>query len=230
MRPCKVEGCKRLEKAKLLCQWHYTLDRENDPSRPKCLDESCDRRGINRGLCTKHYQRKRRGFVPPSPFCSVEGCDRPRKALGWCMRHYDRKRLHGDLEALADVVDCTDCGVGIVRPPSGTRTTCVECSYKRSRALARESRWRHLLWEKYRIREADYFSLLKSQGGVCAICGGPPKGQGEINGRYSVDHDHETGAVRGLLCSPCNTGIGHLKDSADLVAKALAYLSVSRKE
>lgn len=39
-----------------------------------------------------------------------------------------------------------------------------------------------------------------------------------------VDHDHTTGAVRGLLCSACNTGIGHLKDDPAVVAAALHYL------
>jgi hypothetical protein len=39
-----------------------------------------------------------------------------------------------------------------------------------------------------------------------------------------VDHDHNTGAVRGLLCHSCNTGLGHLGDSVETLARALDYL------
>ncbi len=61
--------------------------------------------------------------------------------------------------------------------------------------------------------------MLAAQGGVCAICKTPPNGV-----RLSVDHDHKTAAVRGLLCAPCNTGIGMLRDSPMLLAMAEEYL------
>jgi hypothetical protein len=48
----------------------------------------------------------------------------------------------------------------------------------------------------------EYTALLESQGGGCAICGNPPKTR-----RLSVDHDHKTGAVRGLLCFRCNRAL-----------------------
>ena len=56
----------------------------------------------------------------------------------------------------------------------------------------------------------------------CAICGTT-----EWMGRHQrphIDHDHETGEVRGVLCHNCNLAIGHLKDDPELVARALAYL------
>jgi hypothetical protein len=46
---------------------------------------------------------------------------------------------------------------------------------------------------------AQYDELLEAQGGVCAICGRPPK-----NRRLAVDHNHKTGKIRGLLCWVCN--------------------------
>jgi len=49
------------------------------------------------------------------------------------------------------------------------------------------------------VSEVEYQSMLDDQGGVCAICGHPPKTR-----RLSVDHDHKTGLVRGLLCHRCN--------------------------
>ena len=77
-------------------------------------------------------------------------------------------------------------------------------------------------------------SLLKTRYGLtpervaemetrgCAICGTT-----DWNGRHArphIDHDHETGEVRGILCHNCNLAIGHLKDDPELVARALAYL------
>lgn len=62
--------------------------------------------------------------------------------------------------------------------------------------------------------------MSAEQGGVCAICGGTnPSGH-----RLAVDHDHETRRVRGLLCHACNAGIGKLRDSPDLLRKAIDYL------
>ena len=56
----------------------------------------------------------------------------------------------------------------------------------------------------YGITIEDYDRMYEEQGGRCAICRtDQPGGAGE---RFSVDHDHETGKVRGLLCNNCNTG------------------------
>ena len=67
----------------------------------------------------------------------------------------------------------------------------------------------------------DYDRLLAEQEGVCAVCQGPHVGSG---GRFHVDHDHETGVVRGLLCGPCNTGLGQFKDSSLVLSQAMNYL------
>jgi hypothetical protein len=74
----------------------------------------------------------------------------------------------------------------------------------------------------YGITHADYERMLVEQGGCCAICGTPaPVG---IKKYFSVDHDHETGRVRQLLCDLCNNGLGRFKDDIDLLKKAVAYL------
>lgn len=63
------------------------------------------------------------------------------------------------------------------------------------------------LKRKYGITLAEYDQMLEEQHGVCAICGGAdPSGR-----RLAVDHDHETGKVRGLLCTSCNTRLGFLE-------------------
>ena len=67
----------------------------------------------------------------------------------------------------------------------------------------------------------DYETLLEKQKGLCAICGKSNNGARKY---FTIDHDHETKKVRGLLCNQCNTGIGMLGDSAEIVIKAAAYL------
>lgn len=72
---------------------------------------------------------------------------------------------------------------------------------------------------RYGIDRATYDAMLAAQHGRCAICGGPPG-----RSRLHVDHDHITGAVRGLLCGPCNQGLGFLRDDPDVLRAALRYL------
>lgn len=74
--------------------------------------------------------------------------------------------------------------------------------------------------KKYGLSTTGYTRLLVMQGNVCAICKQPPA---EVNGLV-VDHNHVTGEVRGLLCSPCNTALGLFKDSPDIIDSAVAYL------
>lgn len=77
------------------------------------------------------------------------------------------------------------------------------------------------------ITVEEYNALVEAQGDACAICRTDDKGTGR-NGPFDVwqvDHDHETGAVRGLLCSPCNLALGLFGDDPDRLAAAIAYLS-----
>jgi hypothetical protein len=62
---------------------------------------------------------------------------------------------------------------------------------------------------RYGITPECYEDMLAKQGGVCAICGGEPHRY-----RLAVDHDHKSGKVRSLLCSPCNTALGALENTA----------------
>ena len=71
---------------------------------------------------------------------------------------------------------------------------------------------------KYGISSEQWTAMLVEQSGRCAICSNPMR-------EPCVDHDHETLAVRGLLCSGCNTGIGHLRDSSDVLRAAIKYLA-----
>lgn len=77
----------------------------------------------------------------------------------------------------------------------------------------------------YNTTPEVYRGLLEKQAGCCAICRRPPEvAQGEKVGRLAVDHDHKTGKVRGLLCGPCNRGLGLFGDTTDRLYAAAAYL------
>lgn len=73
----------------------------------------------------------------------------------------------------------------------------------------------------YRLEPGEYERRLVEQNGVCNICVQPP-----ANGReLVVDHCHETGRVRGLLCYRCNIGLGAFKDDFTTLARALKHLA-----
>lgn len=81
------------------------------------------------------------------------------------------------------------------------------------------------LQRKYGITLEDYFEIIDRQDGQCAICSTDIS---ELDHTAHLDHCHETGRVRGVLCRRCNTGIGMLDDSADLLIKAAEYLNNMR--
>lgn len=75
----------------------------------------------------------------------------------------------------------------------------------------------------YRHRFATTFlrvqQLIDDQGGVCAICGREPTTE-----KLNHDHDHLTGRLRGMLCGPCNRGLGALGDQIEALERAIEYL------
>jgi len=92
----------------------------------------------------------------------------------------------------------------------------------RERGRYHEERRAQRMLARYGITVEQYDEMLATQGGGCAICGSAADG----NGRYlHIDHDHETGAVRGILCSNCNRALGHLRDEPALIEIAMEYLA-----
>lgn len=91
--------------------------------------------------------------------------------------------------------------------------------------VAERTKRRSHLKRLYGMTLERYEELHESQGGLCAICDKPEKG-----GRWlSVDHNHETGQVRQLLCSQCNLGIGAVGESPEWFDRAKAYLELWSK-
>lgn len=102
----------------------------------------------------------------------------------------------------------------------GVHTYCKPCrSEYRRKKYDPVAVKRHGLKTKYGLTLEDYEEMLEAQGGGCLICGSKGGERG-----LAVDHSHETGKVRGLLCLNCNAGIGNLRDDVELLKKAIKYL------
>lgn len=101
--------------------------------------------------------------------------------------------------------------------PDGLAYICRSCwaTYQRNASLLR----------RFGIDAKTFDRILAQQHGGCAICGttkGLQVGSREL--RLAVDHDHTTGAVRGILCHSCNNGIGRFGDDPALLRRAADYL------
>lgn len=98
---------------------------------------------------------------------------------------------------------------------------CKTCMAQRNR--------RAKILRVYGISIEQYDEMHRAQSGRCAIC--LTTKPGGFGGKHlHIDHDHETGRVRGLLCSNCNSAIGKLKDDPGLLAAARDYLLQHKKE
>lgn len=101
----------------------------------------------------------------------------------------------------------------------GRATYCKPCHANRTRACIRRIHGSGRLFQlgrRYGLDEIDIGWLLLRQNNGCAIC--------KNETRLHVDHDHETGRVRGLLCLNCNNGLGMFDDRVELMQKAIRYL------
>lgn len=91
-----------------------------------------------------------------------------------------------------------------VRGLNGVASRCLPCSVS----------------SRYDISAQGYLDLLEAQNASCAVCSRKP----ELPCTLHVDHCHQTGKVRGLLCRPCNLGMGYFRDNTANLKSAVAYL------
>lgn len=119
---------------------------------------------------------------------------------------------------------CLQCGEMLPQSKKADAVFCTEqCQQAATnRKKTPEERRATRLWSKYKITLQDYDDRMRSQGGLCAIClGADPRSK---HGFWHVDHDHATGVIRGLLCGPCNTGLGMFLDTPESIESAAVYL------
>lgn len=132
---------------------------------------------------------------------------------------------------------CSQCGQLLPlecfyrRGNNKSSAACKHCTSEaglepaRRQKRAERSR-RRMLKRKYGLTAEQYNALLQAQHGRCAVCGNSESGR-KGDRHFCVDHDHNTGTVRGLLCHSCNQAIGHLQDRPDLCRQAAVYLEKS---
>jgi len=102
------------------------------------------------------------------------------------------------------------------RQNAGRRTIATPAKYRSGN-----------LKTKYGLTPEAYDEMLAAQAGCCAICGLKSGTEYHRSGRFiplTVDHCHETGVVRGLLCGQCNRGLGDFRDNLTNLERAIAYL------
>lgn len=107
----------------------------------------------------------------------------------------------------------------------GYSRTCKKCwaTYNREHYL-RVGKSGSGKYQTFRasITHEEYLDILDAQDGVCAICG--KKEISTRKGRLCIDHDHQSGKIRGLLCMKCNAGLGMFNDNESLLFDAITYL------
>ena len=113
------------------------------------------------------------------------------------------------------------------------KTKQYKQNYRKKHPERNNGYYRRRNLSKYNLSLLEYENILNSQNGACAIC---LKNE-IINDNFnkmakllSIDHDHNTGKVRGLLCNKCNTGLGLFEDSIESLVKAIEYLRRSNDE
>jgi len=181
----------------------------------------CSKCGLTKPV-SNFFLRHRRGREERGQICRV--CNRRRQA------QYHLMNAHGfSIDQLPSEQECSGChqvkdrvDFTISRShKTGLDPYCREC--KREKWKSRTwsptddlAAWRYNLWNNYRLTVEGYGALLIAQSGRCGICAEPMKDP-------HVDHDHETGDVRGLLCARCNVWLAAI-EAPGYVDRAQAYL------
>jgi hypothetical protein len=178
----------------------------------KCKASFCDNERIDakHGWCGGHKaQMLRYKFSEPKPLrvmsgnkgfnCIVEGCVSEAVSRNLCQFHKGQFHRGKSIDEMKPKLEKIrrDCATWWCEKTAVKSIVCGTCA-----ARARE----------YNLEYEDYAKLPRT----CEICG---KG-----GRMHLDHDHDTGKFRGVLCQGCNTGIGQFYENTQIMQSAIAYL------
>lgn len=189
-----------------------------------CSVEGCERSHYARTYCHRHYLRYRNGLDMNTPI----GKSRPKNPKGEIPHGtsggYTNHRCRCDAcrlawnevvtkrrKKLADAWDGTpdpSLKHGLASTYGNYGCRCEDCKKAASTPSVQLAR------QKRRPEFGPWRDQIKS----CQICGRGDR-------KLVVDHDHNTGEIRGVLCHSCNTAIGKLGDSVDMLLVAIEYLS-----
>lgn len=137
------------------------------------------------------------------------------------------------IDARSDRGPCRKCGNNPLNPKTGSKRWCNACAAayrrewrRRNREKSRDQIYEQSIRRRFGIDLATYQTMFDSQGGRCAICGREEYARNKDGTlrRLQIDHDHNTGHIRSLLCSGCNHGLGGFGDDIDRIKKGIRYL------
>ena len=204
-----------------------------------CSVDGCEKPTFRNGHCSMHWQRlRRRGTLdePPSrgrdgefmkmvrdakPAAAIPICGHPARkhnARGMCGSCYARFWAKENPEAM--------CGGNWAK---ANRAASYESqrSWAKANPALKKKYQRSTNLRRYGLNTAGYEAIWESQSGKCANKGctfSADKSLPNFTKGLVVDHDHKTGRVRGLICHPCNSALGHAKDDIDRLRGLIEYL------
>lgn len=218
-----------------------------------CSVDGCDKKVLARGWCDLHYERwKRNGHLEDT---RPKGWGAKEKHPLYNSWHYAKRYHPGvckkwnDFWKFVEEVGCRPTPAHVLRRKKlgkkmspnnyewveksiimeGKNKREKKADFQRKRRLLKpEDTRRYDVWRRYNISYSQYLDLLEKQDHKCAVCGKQESGLKKHSNKkrdLAVDHDHNTGMVRGLLCSRCNTGLGLFNDSTETLKQAIRYLT-----
>lgn len=211
---CSVDGCQTGVKAAGYCSRHYAQMHLTGSITPmiarECLLAECDvmfmpKRRDQRYCCGRHASkgwRLEQGKADPQTRnCSEPTCGKP--------FHTYRAWQRFCSPTCADTFKRTDPEL------TERHRTKMRTRYHTDPTVKVRTRL-----GRYGLTVEQYEAIFESQESACAICHSPdPRGD-----HWHVDHDHNTGRVRGVLCARCNVGIGHFGEDPERLLAAIHYL------
>jgi len=171
------------------------------------------RRGHSSGLCQGCYRRAREAGTIPSKRATCHP-DRPHRSRGLCQPCYMKASRVGDFAS---------AGQATCHPDRKTYALalCLSCYRQKQRKTSPARQPWALRAKRYNTSQEDLRRLFRAQDAKCASC------SAELleGSRFThVDHDHETGGIRGILCYSCNTTLGNAKDNLVRLRACADYL------
>jgi len=218
----------------------------------KCHVHNCNHPVIAKGLCQTHYKRlQRHGDIEQARPVDWGSREKHTAYKTWCgLRRYHlldvSEEWRSDFWKFANDVGEKPTKSRAHRPDKTKAWSKENFYWKSSRESSEDRKEYAREWhKKSRAADPDYYAnadlkklygvtldwynqKLKEQDGVCAICKEPETAV--IRGKtisMAVDHCHNTGAARGLLCTKCNQGLGMFRDKIDILESAVRYLKGS---
>lgn len=240
--PCSIDGCERKAERKGMCNMHYRQHRL--AANPPCTVEGCGRPQFVGGLCQTHHKRVQRyGSLDADKRAVDSGLRREHplyETWRWHSRHGTLCDAWKDFWSMVEAVgERPSPAHRLLRhdneKPIGPGNWRWHETIERPDHASRQREWRRRNPDRtknYHMRRSfgitldDYNAMAEAQGHVCAICGRPEtsKGQNGTAQDLAVDHCHDGGKIRGLLCSFCNRGLGFFEDDIDRIKSAIRYV------